>query len=120
MIDLKEKEVVIVIPASEPAETLKRLQAGLIEMVKSLISVEGIESELVLDTNTKDGCICALELVQATLIDPEVQVLALQIANEVTEVKERIFQMSKELRSSFIYLNAREIEEAELWPVGEN
>lgn len=67
MVTLQENEVVITISHPSPADFLSGLQTGIIEMVKSLLSVGGMERTLVLDTDTTEGCICALELVQATL-----------------------------------------------------
>lgn len=65
------------------ADFLGGLQVGIIEMVKSLLSVKGIERELVLDEHTRDGCINALELVQATLIDPKMIAMAQELAAKV-------------------------------------
>ena len=79
MVHLQENEIVITIPHDSPADFLGGLQAGIIEMVKSLLSVGGQERELVLDSQTTDGCIHALTLVQATLADPN----AIQIVQEL-------------------------------------
>jgi hypothetical protein len=83
MVTLNEDVVVITVPHDSPANFLARLQTGIIEMVKSLLSVGGLESELVLDADTKDGCIKALELVQATLMDPKMIEVAQEFAAKV-------------------------------------
>lgn len=83
MVRLQENEVIIAIPHSSPTDFLSGLQSGIIEMVKSLLSVGGLERELVLDEETSEGCICALTLVQATLIDPEMIEMAQDLASQV-------------------------------------
>ncbi len=83
MVTLDENAVVITVPHDSPADFLARLQTGILEMVKSLLSVHGMESELVLDADTKDGCINALALVQATLVDPKMIKAAQELAAKV-------------------------------------
>lgn len=83
MVTLNENTVVITVTHDSPADFLARLQTGIIEMVKSLLSVGGVESGLVLDADTKDGCVNALELVQATLADPKMIKAAQELAAKV-------------------------------------
>jgi hypothetical protein len=101
MVELNEKEIVITIPHPSPADYLRGLQLGVIEMVKSLLSVGPPLKELVMDSETSEGCICALELVQATMIDPSVLELASEIADQVTNLKGTVSEIRKDLLSSF-------------------
>jgi hypothetical protein len=101
MVELKENEVIITISHPSPADFLSGLQTGIIEMVKSLLSVGGIERTLVLDTDTTEGCICALELVQSTLIDPEILVVASEVADQVTNLKGNVSELKKDILKLF-------------------
>lgn len=83
MVQLRENELVITIPHESPADFLGRLQSGILEMVKSLLSVSGPQRELVLDSETSEGCIHALGLVQATLADPNAIQLVQELADRV-------------------------------------
>ncbi len=83
MVTLNEDSVVITVPHDSPGDFLGRLQIGIIEMVKSLLSVHGMEAELVLDEDTRDGCINALAMVQATLVDPKMIKAAQELAAKV-------------------------------------
>lgn len=86
MVQLRENEVIITVSHSSPTDFLSGLQSGIIEMVKSILSVGGMERELVLDMDTSEGCICALELVQATLIDPKMIEVAQELASKVMPI----------------------------------
>ena len=83
MVEIKQDSIVITVPHSSPTDFLGGLQSGIIEMVKSLLSVGEPERGLVLDTETSEGCIHALELVQATLVDPEMIEMAQELAGKV-------------------------------------
>jgi hypothetical protein len=83
MVQFRENEVIITISHPSPTDFLGGLQTGIIEMVKSLLSVGPPERELALDAETSEGCIYALELVQATLIDPEMIEVAQELAGKV-------------------------------------
>jgi hypothetical protein len=70
MVSLQENQIVITIATPSPAETLAELQTGIIEMVKTLLSMGSEGSDLELDRDTANGGYCALQLLQATLFDP--------------------------------------------------
>ena len=63
----KKNTVVIEIETLDPAETIQRLQMGLMDLVKGTL-MNGSESEdLVIDRQVSSGMIEALSIVQATL-----------------------------------------------------
>lgn len=71
MVTRQENQIVITIPATSPAETLAKLQRGIIEMVKTLLSMGTASKDLTLDRDTSEGCIYALDLLKESLFDPE-------------------------------------------------
>lgn len=69
MLALNENQIVITIATQSPAETLAALQSGIIEMMKTILSMGSEGQDLELDRATANGGVMALELLQATLFD---------------------------------------------------
>ena len=80
MVEYNKSGVVITVSTPDPHGFVHAFQTVIINMVQSLLSVGGLEEGLALDSDTRDGCRNALEVVKATLADPEmllgVQILA--------------------------------------------
>jgi hypothetical protein len=70
MVQLLENQIIITIPTPSPAETLTELQSGIIEMMKTILSIGNEDKDLELDRSTANGGYFALQLLQATLFDP--------------------------------------------------
>jgi hypothetical protein len=70
MVALLENQIVITISTPSPAETLAEIQSGIIEMMKTILSIGTEGKDLELDRATANGGYFILELLQATLFDP--------------------------------------------------
>ncbi len=83
MVTLQENQIVIVIATPSPAETLAEMQKGIIEMMKTLLSMGSEGDDLALDRATANGGYFALQLLQATLFDPATVEAAQEIATDI-------------------------------------
>jgi hypothetical protein len=83
MVQYNEESVVVTIENPHPHEFIHALQTGVINMVQSLLTVRGINEDLILDDETKEGCWNALEVVKATLPDPQVMETIGELAQRV-------------------------------------
>jgi hypothetical protein len=119
MIDLKQKEIAITIPTDSPAETLSGLQSGIIEMVKTILSMGSEGNDLEVDRPTANGCVSALELLEATLIDPEILEATMCIADQVSSIKNQVSRIRGTL-SEVLPGATTWISEAETWLVAVN
>lgn len=119
MIELKQNELAITIPTLSPTETLSGLQSGLIEMMKTILLTGSEGQDVEIDRPTANGCVSALTLLEATLIDPEIQEMAICIADQVSGIKHQISRLRSEL-SDMIPGATTWISEAQTWPVSES
>lgn len=119
MIELKQRELAITIQTPYPAETLSGLQTGIIEMVKTILSMGREGRDLEVDRPTANGCVSALDLLAATLIDPDglettahISDLATSLTNQVSQMRSNFMEVLPGVTTWLI--------EAEAWPVAEN
>ncbi len=119
MIELKQRELAITIPTLSPAETLSGLQSGIIEMVKTILLAGSEGSDVELDRPTANGCVSALELLQATLIGPEILEATMCITDQVIGIKNQVSRIRGSL-SEVMPGAATWLGEAESWSVTEN
>ncbi len=119
MIELKQRELAITIPTLSPAETLSGLQSGIIEMVKTILLTGSEGQDVEIDRPTANGCVSALELLQATLIEPEILEETMCIADQVTSIKNQVSRirgsLAEVMPGATTWING-----AQGWPVGEN
>jgi hypothetical protein len=83
MIALHENSIVITISTPSPAETLAEMQNGIIEMMKTILSIGTEDKDLELDRPTANGGYFILDLLQATLFDPATVEAAQAMANVI-------------------------------------
>jgi hypothetical protein len=119
MIEMKQNGLSITIPTPYPADTLSELQIGIIEMVKTILSIGREGRDLEVDRPTANGCVSVLDLLAATLIDSKVLETVTYISDQMTNFTNRVSQM----RSSLMEVLPRAtnwLREAESWPVTES
>jgi hypothetical protein len=85
MVQLLENQIIITIPTPSPAETLTEMQSGIIEMLKTLLSIGSEGKDLELGRPTANGGYFALELLQATLFDPATVEAAQALATAIQD-----------------------------------
>lgn len=88
-------------------------------MVKTILLTGSEGEDVEIDRPTANGCVFALDLVKATLVDPEIQALSIGFAGEVKCFQGQVSQISGTILD-VIPGDTAWIIEAERWPVGEN
>lgn len=82
MVEYNEESVVITIDHPHPHEFIPGFQRGMLGLVQSFILASMQHEEVVLDDENKDGIIYAIEVVKATLPDPQTLEIAQQLATQ--------------------------------------
>lgn len=82
MVEINETGVAISIEHPAPHEFVHALQTGAIEVVQSVLSASS-HPELVIGEETMQGCVNILEVVKATLPDPQMMETLHELAHKV-------------------------------------
>lgn len=85
MVQLLENQIIITISTPSPAETLREMQTGIIEMMKTILSIGSEDKDLELDRPTANGGYFVLDLLQATLFDPATVEAAQALATAIQD-----------------------------------
>ena len=85
MVALHENSIVITISTPSPPETLAEMQSGIIQMMKTILSIGSEGEDLEIDRATANGGYFILELLQATLFDPAMVEVAQALATAIQE-----------------------------------
>lgn len=100
MLELNNDEVVIKITHPAPAEYVDGLQRGILAVVKTVLSTGAQGEDPDIDRETAEGCVHALELLEATLIDPEILVVASEVADQVSKLKGSVSSIRDQLNQT--------------------